>query len=461
MKDIKKKIITSIITIVLLLVAGGIIVANYTIPPHVIDVEMSDSKRFSDKVVFNIRVDNFILKFDKSTWCYITKDSFVPDINSKDWIKASEGYCSFTTDGGLYNIFVKDSFGNVSDIKSQKIEINKILRDDINKDVVYLYKGREENLSYTITKLGTVNENLEWKAQDSSIVSVDKNGLVTGKEYGSTYVEAISNMGTVGKVKVIVTDLITKPVINLFKPYLSCKQFTLDEANMLDEILFDRINDAGYATRAGVVEAARFLALEFNYRIHYFFENGRLNNYEPYIKVDGEGRYYHKGLFLSEDKYAELSPTFEGPAMWGCELKNFTNSGSYVKGHYYPNGFDCSGFVTWALLNGGFDVGDIGAGASKEHYDLDDIGEKVSLSEELLNSDRIKIGDLIGNNGHMAIIAGRDNDYYYIAESLDTTKGVVMSTVPKNQLVSNSIYRYVILMDNVYKHDGNLTEMWN
>ena len=146
--------------------------------------------------------------------------------------------------------------------------------------------------------------------------------------------------------------------------------------------------------------------------------------------------------------------------MWGCNLKNFTNSGSYVKGKYYPNGFDCSGFVTWALLNGGFDVGDIGAGANSKYYDLDDVGEKVYLSNELMSSGRVKVGDLIGNNGHMAIIAGWDENNYYIAESLDTTKGLVMSTVPKSKLVSNSIYKYIILMDTVYKNDGNLTEMW-
>ena len=460
MKDNKKKIITSIITIIVLILAAGIIIANYVVAPFVSDVEISDSKRFEDKVVFNVKVNNYFFKIDKDVWCYITKESFVPDLNDEKWVKADNGYCSFTTDSGLYNIFVKDSFGNISDIQSQKIQINKVLRVDMNKDTIYMYKDRKEKLSYTITKLGNIEESVTWKSQDENIATVDKDGVVTGVNYGTTNIEAISASGVVGTTKVIVSSYITKPIINLDKPYVSCKQFTKEEASMLDQVLLDRIEEAGYGTRAGVVAAARFLTLEFNYRVHYFFENGRLENYEPYIKVDGEGRYYHKGLFLSEDKYAELSPTFEGPAMWGCELKNFTTSGSYIKGHYYPNGFDCSGFVTWALLNGGFDVGDIGAGASSKHYDLDDVGEKVNLSDELMSSGRVKVGDLIGNNGHMAIIAGWDDSYYYIAESLDTTKGVVMSTVPKNKLVSNSIYKYIILMDEVYNNDGNITEMW-
>jgi hypothetical protein len=60
----------------------------------------------------------------------------------------------------------------------------------------------------------------------------------------------------------------------------------------------------------------------------------------------------------------------------------------------------------------------------------------------------------------MAIIAGWDDKNYYIAESLDTTKGVVMTTVSKNKLVGKSIYKYIILMDDVYKEEGNLTTMW-
>ena len=82
------------------------------------------------------------------------------------------------------------------------------------------------------------------------------------------------------------------------------------------------------------------------------------------------------------------------------------------------------------------------------------------ITDQLMSSNKIKVGDLIGNNGHMAIIAGWDENNYYIAESLDTTKGVVMTSVPREKLVSNSIYKYIILMDDVYKEKGNLTEMW-
>ena len=460
MNENKKKIVKSVITIIILILLGGIIITNFVSAPYVSDIEISDSKRFDDKVIFNIEIGNSIFKFDKNAWCYLSKDSMVPDINSEGWIKAENGYCSFTTDSGLHNIYVKDNFGNVSDMHSQHIQINKVLRVDTNKESIYMYKGRKEKLTYTLTKLGTVDESIIWKSQNDDIASVDSEGNVVANNYGTTYIEAISSTGAMGKTKVIVSNYITKPAINTKKSYLSCNQFTSQESEMLDNTLLDRIEEAGYGTRAGVVAAARFLTLEFNFRVHYFFENGRLENYGPYLKVDGEGRYYHKGLFLSTDKYEMLSPTFEGPSMWGCNLKNYTTQSGWVSGKLYPNGLDCSGFVSWALLNGGFDVGDIGAGASSKTYDLDDIGEKVTITDKLMNSGQVKVGDLIGNNGHMAIIAGWDSKNYYIAESLDTTKGVVMTTVPKNKLVKNSIYKYIILMDSVYKEDGNLTTMW-
>ena len=455
-----KKVISSLVTIVILLLLIGVIVSNYTMAPYVTNIEISESKRFEDKVVFNVEVGNVFFKFDKSTWCHISTDKTAPELNDEGWVKAENGYCSFTTESGLYNVYVKDSYGNMNDVHSQSVQVNKVLSVKLNKDTIYMYKGRNEKLKYSLVKLGTVDESVTWKTHDESIAVVDGDGNVTGINYGTTYIEAISSTGTSAKTKVIVTSFITKPHINFAKSYITCKQFSKEEADMLDQILFDRIDEAGYKTRAGVVEAARFLTLEFNYRVHYFFENGRLNNYEPYLHVDGEGRYYHRGLYLNESKFNELSSVFEGPAMWGCNLKNYTSSSGFIRGQYYPNGLDCSGFVTWALLNGGFDVGDIGAGANSAQYDLDDVGEKVMITDQLMNSNKVKVGDLIGNNGHMAIIAGWDENNYYIAESLDTTKGVVMTSVPREKLVSNSIYKYIILMDDVYKEKGNLTEMW-
>lgn len=459
MEENKKKIIKSVITICMLLIVGSVILINFTSAPYVLDIEINESKRFEDKVVFNISVGNSFLKFDKDTWCYITKDALVPDINDKEWVKAENGYCSFTTDSGLHNIYVKDSFGNISDMQSQKVQINKVLRVDLNKESIYMYKGRKEKLTYTITKLGNPSEDITWKVQDANIAQVDSDGTVTALNYGTTYVEAISSTGTIGKTKVIVSSYITKPAINSKKSYLSCNQFTSSEAEMLDSALLDRIESAGYGTRAGVVAAARFLTLEFNFRVHYFFENGRLENYGPYMKVDGEGRYYHKGLYLSETKFNNLAYVGNGPAIWGCGLRCYEDAPPYFKpGLKYPNGLSCSGFVTWVLYNAGFDVGDIGAGESAYPRQLTDTGKFTSVTPSLIKSGKIKVGDLFNVWGHISILVGEDSKNYYIAESLDLYGGVVINTYSKSTVKES--FPYVVLMDEVYKEDGNLTDLW-
>ncbi len=457
----KMQIVLSCVPFIIMLsLVISVIVANFNVAPYVTNIEISDSKRFENQVVFNIEIGNYFFKYNKDTWCLVSIDDKVPSNDDERWIKAFNDYCNFNVESGDYHIYVKDSYGNIVDVKKQSIEINKILEVNTSKDTIYLYKDGSEKLNASLVVLGKVDETITWSSEDDSIATVDGNGNVTGHNYGTTSIVATSSTGVVGKSKVIVSKHITKPAIDLKKTYIKCDQFTEEEAKILDNILFDRIDKAGYGTRAGVIAAARFLALEFNYRIHYFYENGRLNNYAPYKHVDGEGRYYHRGLYLHSSKKNDISASFVGPACWGCKLQNYTDWGPYKVGEYYPNGLDCSGFVTWALLNGGFDIGDIGAGANADHDDLDDLGEKVTITEELMKSGRVKVGDLIGLNGHMAILAGWDNNNYYIAESLNTTGGVVMTVVPKNKLVKNSIYKYIILMDDVYNEDGNYTNMW-
>lgn len=460
MKKVFRNFFGFILILGIICIIGFIVYANFNIAPYITNIEISDSKRFDDQVIFNISIGNYFFKFNKDTWCLLSLDESVPAKDDSGWIRAEAGYCSFTVNSGDYNVFVKDKYGNINDLKSQSVVINKLLDIKTNKEVIYMWKGREEVLTYELSTIGEINADIIWKSDNDNVATIDENGKVTGVDYGETYVRAISDTGKSKEVKVIVSKYINKPGLNYQKDYVYCNQFNSSEADMIDKILFDRIETAGYGTRAGVIAAARFLTVEFAYRIPYFAENGRLNNYEPYKHVDGEGRYYHRGLYLNENKFKDITSKFVGPCTWGCKLQTFTELPEFKYGDYYPNGLDCSGFVTWALLNGGFDVGDIGAGENLEHNDLDDLGTKVYISDELMNSGRVKVGDLIGLNGHMAILAGWDDSNYYIAESLNNTGGVVITTVAKNKLVHNSIYKYIILMDEVYKNDGNYTNMW-
>lgn len=459
-KNIFKKLIL-VLTIIIVILSILLVIGNFKVAPYVTNIEYFESKRFNDKMILNIYVNNYFFKFDKATWCLLTKDDKIPDTESGDWVKASNGYCAITADIGEYNVYVKDKYGNIKAFDPQKIEINNVLDVKMSKDFVYLWKGGKEKIDYELIKIGNVNERVIWSSDNENVATVDQDGNVEGINYGTATIKVVSENGIKGETKIVVSSFISKPIINTAKSYVTCKQFGVDDANLIDNILFDRIDEAGYKTRAGVIAAARFLTLEFNYRIPYFPENGRLNNFGATAYVDGEGRYYHRGLYLNENKYNSLKASLVGPAMWGCDLKTFGSPLPQFKyGGTYPNGLDCSGFVTWALYNGGFDVGDVGAGPNEGHDDLDNIGTKLNITEELMNSGRVKVGDLIGLYGHMAILAGWDDNNYYIAESLNNLGGVVMSTVPKNKLVNNSIYTFVILMDDVYREDGNYTTMW-
>jgi hypothetical protein len=194
---------------------------------------------------------------------------------------------------------------------------------------------------------------------------------------------------------------------------------------------------------------------EFPYRISYFSENGRIAFRST--KVDGEGRYYHKGLYLSKDRESGIQYKNQGPATWRCNMYN------RISHRTSRNGLDCSGFISWVLLNGGFDPGDIGAGVT-EVYDLTDTGKRTKFNQSVVDSGVVKTGDLLSSpnssGGHIAMIVGMDDKYYYVAESLWTGKytGVVIMPYLKNTAYKR--YYYVMLMDDYYKEDGNYSVHW-
>lgn len=431
---------------------------NFFIPPVIEDIDTSESMTYNDQVIVNIGIKDYFFRFNKDSWCLLSNDENVSK-NDNRFVKSMNGYCSFTVPSGEYNIFVKDKYGNIGKVEKQKIQLNKVIGINTNKNVFYMYMGMEEKIEYDVESIGDVSKDITIKSSDENIVSVE-DFVLKAVGYGKADVILEAEDGTKKRINIVVSNFISKPEIKESKPYVSCGQFSKEDNQLIDKILEDRVNSAGIKTRGAVLAAARFLTLEFNYRIPYFYENGRIDNYSPYLKVDGEGRYYHKGLFLNESKYSELSNIFVGPATWGCKLQNYTDWGPYVTGEYYPNGLDCSGFVTWALYNAGYEPGDIGAGVDNNHKDLTDLGERIPLSNNLIYSGKVKVGDLIGLDGHAAIIVGIDNDNYYIAESLNTTRGVVVTTVRKDKLVNNSIYKYVVLMDSFYQKDGVYSNMF-
>lgn len=407
---------------------------------NVLDYKVVNYDKESEKV-------SLLLNTDYSDgFCYSIIDDAIVDGKFED------GNCSIELPVSSKEIIFKDKEDN--DLNT--FDLGGIIYQSNLKDRYYLPLEASLDLQNSISVLGDGEITYE---VDNDVVSLENNVMIS-KNNGSFTLKIKYNDEILKEISVYATDGIVKrpETFDYKKSYLACEAYDDDKAKLMDEILEYKINEAGYGTRAGVVEAARFLTLDFPYRLTYFYENGRVSNTSAH-HADGEGRYYHKGLFLSKDKYDDLEYTVSGPAMWGCKLTNWEpDPPKYIRGNKMPNGLDCSGFVSWVLLNGGFDVGDVGAGESSNPNQLTDKGDYTRLTKDLIDSGKIKTGDLFNFSGHIAILAGQNENNYYIAETLPYLNGVVLKEYSKKTVMKT--FTHVVLMEDTYVEDGNLTDMW-
>jgi len=378
-------------------------------------------------------------------------------INNKKWTNVKFGKCKFNVTSGTYNIKVK----NINKIieKKEYIDVSGIKSFELEGEKTYLALNETMKLTQIMDYVGKPDLSIKWSSDNEDIVTV-KDGKVTGIKVGEANITAITSDNKKDMIKVIVTDVIVPRKIDMKKKKISCHEYTEEEAKLLDEILKTRIENKGLKTRAALIEAIRFMPLSLENKIPYFFENGRLEPYGKMNYVDGEGRYYKKGMYLSDSKKDEIIKSFAGPSIWGCPLTNYDTSYGWTWGAKYPNGLDCSGFITWALFNAGFDIGDIGSGVTTGQADVSDLGEMHELTYEYANSGKFKVGDIIARDGHTAMIAGIDDENIYIAESL--LKGVVIETFSYKNKNSKlyKLYGYINTLDNFYESDGNYQNMW-
>ena len=438
----KKFLIISIIIALLILVTGRLF---FLMPLKINKVILSDEIINDNRKIMTIEIsnNNFL-----GTKCRI---------NNEKWVEPQNNKCTFEVSTGKYQIEIKNLFK--SSKITEDIVINGVKSIALEGEKIYLAVEESLKLNTIIETIGQADTTLTWKTNNPEIVSVE-DGIVRGLKTGEAKVTVYAKNNKSYTTNIIVTDLIKPMEINNSRTVIPCNIYSEEDAVILDDILKTRVEIKGEGTRAAVIEAARFLTLSFKYKIPYFFESGRLETYGKIRYVDGEGRYYKKGLYISESKKDDILASFVGPSIWGCPLTNYDNSYGWGIGVKYPNGLDCSGFITWVFLNAGIDVGDIGAGMVSGIDDMSDVGEMHELTYEYANSKEYKVGDLIARDGHTAVIAGIDDEYIYIAESL--LKGVVMEkfsyTDPNSKLYR--LYGYINTLDNFYKSEGIYDNMW-
>ena len=173
--------------------------------------------------------------------------------------------------------------------------------------------------------------------------------------------------------------------------FLSSKGTSLEAFNNL---IASNVEENGYGTRAGVVTAAVTLIAElgnnYNVKVPYFWGGGH-----GIMATGAEGN-------------------------WGS-----TQCHTYANGQSYNYcGLDCSGFVTWAIYNGGFSITPLVTGGFQSLPGA----ERVSLT----NSAVLQPGDLLESSGHVILIVGVDENNYICAEAAGNETGVLFSTHPFN-----------------------------
>ena len=158
-----------------------------------------------------------------------------------------------------------------------------------------------------------------------------------------------------------------------------------------NNLISNNVENSGYGTRAGVVAAAVTLIAELG------------NNYNvkiPYYWGGGHGR------------------MIEGAdGNWGS-----SSCHTYANGQSYNYcGLDCSGFVAWAIYNGGFNVAARSAGTFQNLPGA----ERVTLSS---GSAVLQPGDLMESNSHVVLVVDVIDGGYVVAEAAGNSTGVKFST---------------------------------
>ena len=198
-------------------------------------------------------------------------------------------------------------------------------------------------------------------------------------------------------------------------PFLESKGSSLDNYN---NYIKQKVKEAGMSTREGVVAAA--LAT-----IYYLYDN--YNTKLPYYWGGESDMTY--GISSSVGKYSPSVPSESGTVY------------NYIS-------FDCSGFTSWLVKNGGYNFTRVNVTG------FDNIATSKNMCDITSQSCVGKPGDFVSyKKSHIKMIVKVDTskNIYYTAEA--TTSGVIVSTMGMHQAGNKKTS--ILKFDDFYNNSAN------
>ena len=183
----------------------------------------------------------------------------------------------------------------------------------------------------------------------------------------------------------------SKGLRNVYKEqFNSNKEITPGyDAEYYQKILDSLLNNTK-GTRAKSTAAAIFLATSFPH-LPYFWGGG------------------HESISIGVDP------------SWGIE-KTVTAGGHETTGTKQPNSLDCSGYVSWALKNGGYDID-----SPMVTTELEKLGTTKPLKGA--NPETIKNGDFGYMDGHIGMVVNVEDNKVTIAHCSGSGNGMNLTTM--------------------------------
>ena len=228
---------------------------------------------------------------------------------------------------------------------------------DIREDIQNLGKSHDNCF-------GNLTDDIEYDLNNAieKITQLSNDIMTTVNIFSQT---ELANMEGIKITSIGLNDALKSQYSNTFNEELTGYDFEYYQK------LFNKVLSMASDERAKSTMAAIFLATSFPH-MNYFWGGGH-------------------------DKICNgLDPT------WG-QPRVVTAEGSESTGTERPNSLDCSGYVSWALKNGGYNIE-----GPMTTWDLEKIGNKIPITAATQNN--IQAGDLASMEGHIGMIIKVDGN---------------------------------------------------